>query len=520
LTSWSPSLERNPRLDSWIHIQATGRITIFTGKVELGQGIKAALARIAAEELDVALDRIEVETADTDRGPNELYTAGSGSVEESGNAIRQAAASARALLLERAAQALRVPRKDLRVEDGCIHSEGGPRTSYWELFGDRNFGCDVSRTVQPKPFASYRVVGTPEPRPDLRELVTGRTRFAADLEMPGMVYGRVVRPPSRHAALIAVDRDALRATPGLLATLIDGRFLGVIAEREEQAIRAQQTLRDACRWEETDSLPPEDRIFECLIAGPHESLHIVEGAGVEGPIPAIEIPEAASVTHSARYQRPYHMHASIGPAAAMARLSAGKLTVWTSSQGIHLLRLALAQVLKMPADDIRVIHAPGPGCYGHNGADDAALDAVLLARALPERPVLLQWTREDEHAWEPYGPAMVVDLQAGLDERGQVVAWSHDVYSNTHMGRPLPYGDRSNLLGAWLRDPPMPPPNPRPESSTWWSTRRCASPRRAASAPSPTSSPSSPSWTSWPMQRLRTRSNSACATCETHGPSR
>jgi len=462
LTDWSPSLERNPRLDSWLRIHADGRVSVFTGKVELGQGIKTALAVIAAEELDVALDRVSVKTADTAEGPNELFTVGSASMEESGTAVRQATAAARALLLERAAQRLGTRVEDLCVEDGTVRAPGGHSVSYWELSDDAIFDCEVPRQARTKPPREYRLVGRSPPRPDLLELVTGRTRFVTDLELPGMVHGRVIRPPSPAATLEALDPDALRHVPGILKTLRDGRFLGVIAEREEQAVRAQRVLRDACRWKEPATLPPQDEIFDRLVAGPHESLPVIDGVAQDGPIPPIEDPPGAVTTLSARYQRPYHMHASIGPSAALAHWVDGQLTVWTHSQGVHVLRLAVAQALKMQPRDVRLVHVRGPGCYGHNGADDAVLDAALLARALPGRPVMLQWTREDEHAWEPYGSAMVMDLRASLDAGGRVLAWSHDVYSNTHISRALPFGEHSNLIAAWLRDPPMPPAPPRP----------------------------------------------------------
>jgi len=461
VTGWSSSLDRNPRLDSWVRIHAEGRVTIFTGKVELGQGIRAALALIAAEELDVSLGRITVRTADTAKGPNEFYTAGSGSMEDSGTAVRQAAATARSVLLECAAERLGASIEELSVDDGTLVANGDRRTTYWELADDALFDREVSRSAQPKSPETYRLVGRPAPRPDLVELVTGRTRFVADLELPGMLHGRVVRPPSRTATLRALDPEALHGLPGVVKMVRDGRFLGVVTEREEQAVRAQQALQDACQWDAPEVLPSQEEVFEGLVAGPHESLPVVDGVAQDGTIPPLEDPPAATTTLNARYRRPYHMHASIAPSAALARLEDGQLTIWTHSQGIHLLRLALAQTLKMDPEQLRLIHVPGPGCYGHNGADDVALDAALLARALPDRPVLLQWTREQEHAWEPYGPAMVMDLRASVSADGRVVDWNHDVYSNTHMGRAIPLGEHSNLLGAWLLDTPMPAPRPR-----------------------------------------------------------
>ena len=242
----------------------------------------------------------------------------------------------------------------------------------------------------------------------------------------------------------------------------DGSFLGAVAEREEQAVKAADRLRVAARWSERETLPAMDELPEWLLAQPVSSYRVVEGVPVEGAIDPIAVPADAARTLEATYTRPYHMHASIGPSAALAQWTDGELTVWSHSQGVHLLRGALAQALATEADRVRVVHVEGPGCYGHNGADDAALDAALLARAVPGRPVRLQWTRADEHAWEPYGPAMLVKIQASLDERGRLLDWNHDVHSNTHMGRAFAYGDRSALIAAWHRASPLPPPRPMP----------------------------------------------------------
>jgi nicotinate dehydrogenase subunit B len=458
-----PSLLRHPDLDTWVRINADGSVTLFTGKVELGQGVKTAIARIGAEELDVALERVHVHTADTAHGLNELFTAGSGSMEESGTAMRLAAAEARLSLLERAAQQFGVPAQQLEVDDGTVRLPGtAHRVTYWQLLGGQKFASAVTGRAQPKRPAEYRIVGKPAPRVDLAALVTGTARFAQDLTRPGMLYARVLRPPSPGARLESLDDTAVRRMPGVVEVVRDGSFLGVVAEREEQAVSAMSLLREHARWSEQETLPVMDELHAWLLAQPAQSFRVVDGVPVEGLLEPIEVPQEAKQTLQAMYTRPYHMHASIGPAAALAEWSDGMLTVWTPSQGVYLLRGALAQALGVDADTVHVIHVEGPGCYGHNGADDAALDAALLARAVPGRPVRLQWMREDEHAWEPYGPAMVVKLQASLDAHGRLLDWNHGVWSNTHMARALPYGERSGLVAAWHRAAPMPRPQPFP----------------------------------------------------------
>jgi len=462
MSELSPSLHRNPDLDAWIRIDDDGTITLFSGKAELGQGLRTAIARIGAEELDVSLARVRVQTADTASGPNELLTVGSGSMEESGSAMRQAAAEARHHLLELAAKHLGVSLERLEVDDGTISAPGTDRrTSYWELFAGKKFGRAVTGDVTPKRPAEYRIVGKAAERIDLVGIVTGATRYVQDMTVPAMLYGRVVRPPSPRARLESVDESRARRR-GVVAVVRDGSFLGVVAEREEQAAKAAEVLRAGARWSEPETLPAQDELHSWLLAQPARSYRVVDGIPVEGPLDPIVAPAGAARTLEATYTRPYHMHASIGPSAALAQWTDGALTVWSHSQGVSVLRFALAQALAVDPETIRVVHVVGPGCYGHNGADDAALDAALLARAVPGRAVRLQWTREDEHAWEPYGPAMVVKIQASLDDRGRLLDWNHDVYSNTHMGRAVPHGDHSALIAAWHLASPLPPPRPMP----------------------------------------------------------
>ena len=459
----SPSLERNPELDAWIRIESDGRITVFTGKVELGQGLRTALARLAAEELDVALERIHVASADTSCAPDEFLTVGSMSMEHSGSAVRQVAAEARHVLLELAAQRLGAPLARLEVDDGEVYVRGSTlRTSYAELLGGKRFERRISGEVFPKDASQHRIVGRPGPRIDLRAKLTGGA-FLHDLRLPGMLFGRVVRPPSYGARLLELDESAARRLPGVRAILRDGSFVGVVAEREEQALRARELLRDAARWEESGRLPGFENARAHLLAQPRQSFRVVNGAGVTGPVEPHVDPPDASRTLAAQYWRPFQMHASIGPSAALARCDAdGALTVWSHSQGISVLRHSLAGALGLSAERVRVIHADGAGSYGHNGADDAALDAALLARAVPGSPVLLQWMRDDEHTWEPYGPAMCMDLRASLDAAGRIVDWSHETFSYSHSGRPLPVPERSNLIAAWHRAAPLRPIRGRP----------------------------------------------------------
>jgi len=456
-------LVQTPDLDSWVRINTDGTITLFTGKVELGQDIRTSVAMIGADELDVSLERIRVVMADTAQSPNEGYTVSSMSLETTGNAIRYATAEVRHIALSVAHEELEAPIERLTVTDGTIADPvTGRSVTYWDLFAGQRFDCRVSGVGQPKRPEAYRIVGRPAGRLDLLAKVTGGACFVHDLDLPGMVHGRVVRPPNYGARLVSVDEGAVYRMPGIIQVVRDGSFLAVIAEREEQAIQAMEALRKTATWENGTTLPAQETLFDHLLSQPDQAFLVVDGTPVDDPIPPIETPAGAAHTLAATYCRPYHMHASLGPSAAVAQLIDGKLTVWTHSQGVYPLRAGLAQVLGMSEDDIRAIHMDGPGCYGHNGADDAALDAALLARALPGRPVSLKWTRADENTWEPYGAATVVKMQASLSADGEVINWNHDVWGYTHIGRARAGGGTSGLLAAWHLAEPFTRPQPRP----------------------------------------------------------
>ncbi|MBF0278699.1 MAG: xanthine dehydrogenase family protein molybdopterin-binding subunit [SAR324 cluster bacterium] len=465
--SISSSLERNPDLDSWLQIHKDGTLTLFTGKVEIGQGIKTALALIAAEELDVAFERITVKTADTALGLNEIFTAGSGSMEESGSAIRQVTAEIRELLLQMAAKRLNLPVERLSVTDGLIGAaETNSTITYWELFGGQKFNRKFNGEAKPKKADQYQQIGRPVSLIGIESLVGGTADYIQDMKFPDLAYGRIIRPPQYHAELSRVDTAEVSALPGVLKIVQDGRFLAVIAEREEQAIRAASALKESAEWNFVKELDCTD-ISELLVQNKRTSLLVVNGIPIDDPIPTIAIPSAAVRTSTASYQRPYQMHGSIGPSTALALFSEAEnnpvvLTVWTHSQGVFPLRVSLAHALDMNPEQIRVVHKQGAGCYGHNGADDVALDAALLARAIPGRPVLLTWMREDEHCWEPYGPAMLIKLQASVDAQGQILSWNHDVFSDSHIRRPRPVEGHSGLLASWHRATPLPPPEKKP----------------------------------------------------------
>jgi nicotinate dehydrogenase subunit B len=446
------SLQRNRALDGWLRVNADGSVTAFTGKVELGQGIVTALAQIVADELDVDLARVEMISGDTSRTPNEGVTSGSLSIEQSGTALRYACAEARQLLVDAAAAKLGAPAESLKVQSGVVVAPDGKRAGYGDLTSDALLRREATAKAKPKPPDAHRVVGQSVPRRDIPAKVTGGVAYVQDLRMPGMLFGRVVRPPSPGARLASLDEAEVKKVPGVVAVVRDGSFLGVAAEREEQAINAADALREGARWEETAAMPPSGAaLFERLRTAPSKETVIADKADPGGA--------AAAKTLRATFTRPYMAHAPIGPSCAVAQWKDGKLNVWSHTQGVFPLRSELSKVLGIPVADILVTHREGSGCYGHDGADDVALDAVLVARAVPGRPVKLQWMREDEFQWEPYGSAMVIDLRGGVDAAGNVVEWQHELWSHTHTTRPGE-GEGANLLAAWYRADAMKPGPP------------------------------------------------------------
>ena len=463
------TLAANPVLSAWLDFTCPGVVTIGTGKVEYGQGVWTALAQVAAEELDVDLRRVRVAPVSTATSPDEGVTSGSRSIEESGSALRQACAQARHLFLAAAADRLGAGPGALGVTDGEITTDaGGTGLTYWSLAGqagpaapgllDREAG-DPEPAKAP---ARWSVAGRSAARLDLPDKVTGRPRFLHDLVLPGMLHGRVIRPPAPAASLAGLGDPPL---PGDVVTVRDGSFLGVVAPSDRAAVASARAVAGAARWEVTPSLPDERDLRGFLLSAPAQVVTVDELHDREA---------AATVTRTleAEFTRPYLAHASMAPSCAMARWDGRRVTVWSHSQGVFALRGAIAAGLGLEAGQVTVNHVEGAGAYGHNGADDAALDAVLLARAVPGHPVRVLWSREDEMGWAPVGPAMLARLSAGLDAGGRIRTWRQDVWSNGFIGRPGSGGEPRLLALAHLAGGrPMSPAPDGPPTGAMGSTR-------------------------------------------------
>jgi len=419
LTNW---------LDDWLAIEPDGTVTTFSGKVELGTGVRTALAQIVAEELGVPLERVHMVMGDTERTPDEGYTAGSMTISTSGVALRIAAAEARRILLEMAAERLEARLDELAVQDGVISLIRHPerKITYAGLMGGKAFNLEITGNTLLKDPKTYTIVGTSTPREDIPRKVAGQPSFIQDVRLPGMLHGRLVRPPGAGAELISIDESSVADSPGLVKVVQRGNFIAVIAEREEQAILAAQRLK--VEWRERATMPPMRDLYTTLRSRPTQDSPLVEQGDYE-----TAFKQAARQLHATYYQ-PYHAHASIGPSCAVADVKEDQITVWASTPGPYPLSGTLAQLLDVPAEKVHLIHVEGAGSYGQNGSDDAAADAVLLSQAVG-RPVRVQWSRQDEFVWEPKAPAMVMEMHGGLDAQGNVVAWDYHVWSPSHVAR-------------------------------------------------------------------------------------
>jgi CO/xanthine dehydrogenase Mo-binding subunit len=422
------NLAANPRLSSWVQISPDGRVMVSPGKVEIGQGIVTALAQIAADELDVAIERVQMVRASTAASPNEGVTSGSLSVQQSGRAMRQACAEIRQIFLTAASERLGVGIDQFEINDGTISGPGNINTSYWELASEVSLERDATPNAAPKPSAKRTLAGSSIERLDIPDKVFGRPRFIHDHALPGMLHGRVLRSEMAGARLVDLPEQAARALPGVIDVMRDGSFAGVISETEAGAEAAVNLLRKRATWLPGEGLPNENGLAQWLKTQPADTTVIDKRTA--------SVPTETKRSMRRQYTRPYIAHASIAPSCAVAQWNGDRVHVWTHSQGVYLLRADLAMVLKMPIENITVEHMEGAGCYGHNAADDVALDAVLLARAAGGRPVRVQWSREDEMTHAPFGAAMAIQIAADLDAQGEIVQWHHSIWSNGHVARP------------------------------------------------------------------------------------
>lgn len=409
------------QVDTFLAIDDKGMVTVYAGKVELGTGVRTGFTQMVADELDVSMAKVFVIQGDTALTPDQGPTYGSQSIQIGGMQIRQAAATARSALLDEAAKRLSAAKEDLVVNDGAIGAKtGGATVSYAELIGGKNFALKVDAAAPTKNPADYKIVGKPIARLDIPGKVTGGFIYMQDFRVPGMLHGRVIRPPQIGARLESVDAASIKDIPGIVKVVHEGNFLGVVAQSEWSAVRAAREIK--ATWSKSETLPDQDKLWE----------HVRNTKVVKDDVTS-NVGDTASAMSgdgqvvSATYDFAIHTHGSIGPSCAVTEFKDGKLISWSASQATHSLRKQLAQMFALPLEDVRCIYLDGSGCYGRNGHEDAAADSALLAKAVG-KPVRVQWSRADEHGWDPKGPPTLIDLRGKLDASGNVMAWESEFF--------------------------------------------------------------------------------------------
>jgi len=447
------SLQAYPRISDWITVD-DGRLIIHTGKVDIGQRISTALAQIVHEELTVPIERIDIAPVRTGHAPDEGITSGSNSVEQSGHALRCAARSLRTCLIHLAAARMGGSVDDWHLIDGVLHLTGTNHAiDLLDLIPDVAPNTRIDPDGQQNP----RTPGAlPYPKMrGLKDMVRGRFQYVHDLDRPGMLHARVIRPPHARAVLRGIKADVVNTLKQAgLHCVRDGSFLALAGPQEWTVVKAALKLAAACDWNTKRGLS-EDDVFKRLIPENAQRFLVLDATPTDAPIPAA----LGQPDHAARFERPYQLHGALAPSAALAEWTGDVLRLHSHSQGIYPLRDSIADSLGLTLEQVDITHVPGSGCYGHNGADDAAYEAALVARALPHTPILLKWSREDEHIWEPYAPAMAVDIAARIQD-GKIAAYSAEVFSDTHRGRPRPGPNRagpSRLLANHFRKTPIGP---------------------------------------------------------------
>ena len=455
-----------PQLDSWIAIGAGGNVTAYTGKVELGHGLYTSQTQLVAEELCVPLSRVKLIQGDTGVSPDQGTTSGSQShpVNFNDGALAQACATAREALLQMAAQRMGVPASILKVEDGIISGGGRASLTYGELIGGKKFNLALNSSAKRKPASEWKILGQPVQRLDIPALATGQFEFVHNVRVPGMLHGRVVRPPEVGATLVRVDESSISAMPGFVKVVVKKNFVGVVAEKPWQAMQMASGLK--AEWTKGAGLPAHDAFYQYLRDQKQSrDAYVVNSKDVDDKV------ANAKTVIKATYRHPYQMHGSVGTSCAVADVRNGKATIWSATQSVYPTRNTAAMLLAMKPEDVHVIFTMGAGCYGLNGADTVSYDAALMSQAVG-RPVRVQLSRKDEMAWENYGTSYVIDQRVAVNGTGAdatIVAWDYEGWTPGLGGRPG-YNNPGNVITGYLagaEPQPFTPRTPAPDPQNY-----------------------------------------------------
>ncbi len=458
------------KLDSWIAVAADGTVTAYTGKCDFGQGMFTAQTQLVAEELCVPVARVKLIQCDTAVAPDQGTTSGSQSTPTNFNSgdLAQAAATAREALMKMAAQQWAQPVEELTAAEGVITAKNGRRVKYEDLIGSKRFNIPLSPTAKRRPPSQWTILGKPVPSLDRPALMTGQFEFVHNVRVPGMLHGRVVRPPEVGATLAGVDESSVRNIPGVVKVVTRRNFVGVVAEKQWQAVQAAQHLK--IKWNPGSGLPSQKTFYDSMRKQPSQDTLVVDSKDLEQQF------TAARTVMRATYAYPFQMHGSIGASCAVADVKPRQATVWSATQSAYPTRSVVAKLLDFPVDNVRVIYVRGSGCYGLNGADAVSFDAALLSHAVG-KPVRVQLSRQDEMAWENFGSAFVIDQRAGIDQNGNIVAWDCESWMASRGSRP-DYDQPGNVITGFLLgyEPEQVTPGPATEPKEQLNNRHNAAP--------------------------------------------
>jgi len=435
----------NDQLDSWIAIGADGKVTAFSGKEELGQGISTAQQQLVAEELSVPFERVNLIYCDTALTPDQAYTSGSQShpanFRDANLAL--AAATAREALLKMAAQRLGTPVAQLALAAGVISvkDDASKRVSYGELAGGKKLNLALDKNAKRKPVSEWTVLGKPIGRPDMAAMATGQFEYVHNIRLPGMLHGRVLRPPAVGATLVNVDEASVQGLPGLVKVVVKKNFVGVVAEKPWQAMQAIEKLK--VTWTAGAGLPKQSEFYDSLVKQPSRDTLMVDSKDTAQTL------AGAAVTLKSTYLHPYQMHGSMGSSCAVADVQSDRATLYSPTQGVWYQKSTGAMILGLKPENVHVVFRRGAGCYGLNGADTVSYDAMILSQAVG-KPVRVQLSRKDEMAWENYGNAWRIEERAGLDAQGNIVAWEHEAWTPGLGNRPGPATPGNVVTGMLL----------------------------------------------------------------------
>jgi CO/xanthine dehydrogenase Mo-binding subunit len=451
------------QLDSWIAIGRDGLVTAYTGKCEFGQGLYTAQMQLVAEEVCVPLSRVRLVQCDTTLTPDQGTTSGQQSHPANFNHanLALAGATAREALIRMASVKLGAPAADLVARDGLValKTDSSRNIAYGDLIGGQRFNVQLDQSAKRKHPSEWVILGTSVPRVDMRDMVTGRFEFVHNVKVPGMLHGRVVRPPEVGATVGSVDESSISDLPGIVKVLVKGNFVGVVAQKPWQAIQGAERLK--VNWMRGTPLTPQADLYADLRKQPARDTLLVDSGDVDARL------AAASTVLRSTYHHPYQMHGSIGSSCAVADVQGDKATLWSATQSAYPTRNTSATLLGLKPENIRVVYVRGAGCYGINGADTVTYDAALLSQAVA-RPVRVQLSRKDEMAWENYGNAFVIDQRIGLDPSGNISVWDYEAWSAARGGRPG-YNTPGNVVTGFLAGSspaPFSPRTPAPAPTT------------------------------------------------------